>query len=414
VFKLAGKDAVMTPPDELPEEVQPELPGWTPPAMSWEPPPPPPPPRPRRSPLAVAIAAALVVVVALGGGIGIGWTLARVLVGQQASLLPRVGGGTSGGAVAPPSSQTDQGQAATGSLSQAEAAVVDINTTVSGGEAAGSGMVLTSGGEVLTNNHVVDGATSISVTVPSTGRSYDAHVLGVDPSADVALIQLSGASGLKTVKIAPASAVKVGVAVVAIGNALGQGGAPSVTQGAITALDESITASEDNGTSEQLTGLIESDAPISPGDSGGALVDTSGRVLGMITAGQTRGFRSSSSDVGYAVPAATAMSVVQQIRSGHSSAQVIIGSSGYIGVQVRDGDSGVQVVGIEPGSPAEQAGITSGSTITAINGTSVSDSQTMGNLIHAHKPGDQITVGWIDANGDSHTATVTLESGPPV
>jgi S1-C subfamily serine protease len=378
--------------------------------MSWEPPPPP----PRRSRLFVGIAAALVVVLALGGGIGIGWTLARVLVGQQASLLPHSGNGNAGGSILAPSSQTDQGQAATGSLSEAEAAVVDIDTTVSGGQAAGSGMVLTSGGEVLTNNHVVDGATSISVTVPSTGRSYDAHVVGVDPSADVALIQLSGASGLKTVRIAPASAVKVGVAVVAIGNALGQGGAPSVTQGAITSLDESITASEDNGTSEQLTGLIESDAPISPGDSGGALVDTSGRVLGMITAGQTRGFRSSSSDIGYAVPAATAMDVVQQIRSGRSSAQVIIGSSGYIGVQVRDGDSGVQVVGIESGSPAEQAGITAGSTITAINGTSVSDSQTMGNLIHSHKPGDQITVGWIDANGDSHTATLTLEGGPPV
>lgn len=387
----------------------------TPPEFSFEPPSWEPPPPPRRSRLLLGVAAALVVALALGGGIGIGWTLARVLVGQQASLLPGAGTRPGGGSATLPSGQTDQGQPASGSLSGAEAAVVDVDTTLTGGNAAaGSGMVLTSGGEVLTNNHVVDGATSISVTVPSTGRRYDARVLGVDPSADVALIQLSGASGLKTIKVAPASAIKVGAQVVAIGNALGQGGPPSVTQGAITALDQSITASEDNGTSEQLSGLIESDAPISPGDSGGALVDSAGQVIGMITAGQTRGFRSSTSDIGYAVPVTAAMSVVGQIRSGRSSDQVIIGSSGYIGVQVRDGQAGVQVVGIEPGSPAEQAGITSGSVITAIDGTSVSDSQAMGNLIHVHKPGDQVTVSWTDADGNAHSATLTLESGPPV
>ncbi len=402
----------MTPPEEptgSPSEI-PEPPPYSFPPPQWEPPPP---PRVGRSRVLVGAAAALVVALALGGGIGIGWTLARVLVGQQASLLP--GGTSSGGANSEPSGRTDQGQSSSGSLSGAEAAVVDINTTLAtGGEAAGTGMVLTSGGEVLTNNHVVSGTSHITVTVPSTGRAYDARVLGVAPGADVALLQLQGASGLKTVKIAAASAVKVGAQVIAIGNALGQGGAPSVTEGTITALEQSITATEDNGTSEQLTGLIESDAPISPGDSGGALVDSAGEVIGMITAGQTRGFRSASSDVGYAVPATTAMSVVSQIRSGHASDQVIIGQSGYLGVQVRDADSGVEVVGVESGSPAEQAGITSGSIITAINGTSVSDSATMGQLIHRHKPGDQLTVAWTDQSGAAHSATLTLESGPPV
>ena len=379
--------------------------------MSWEPPPPP----PRRSGLIIGVAAAVVVALALGGGIGIGWTLARVLVGgsPQASFGRAPGAGGTGSAAAP--GRTDQGQSSTGSLSAAEAAVVDIDTTLAGGgQAAGTGMVLTAGGEVLTNNHVVDGATRISVTVPSSGKSYNASVVGVAPSADVALIRMSGAAGLKTVRIAPASAVKTGVSVIAIGNALGQGGPPSVTEGTITALDQSITASEDNGTSEQLTGLIESDAPISPGDSGGALVDASGQVLGMITAGQSRGFRSTTSAVGYAVPATTAMTIVDQIRAGRSSDQVIIGPSGYIGVQVRDGDTGVQVVGVQPGSPAESAGITAGSVITAINGTSVSDSQSMGRLIHQHKPGDRITVSWTDAGGASHSATLTLTSGPPV
>jgi S1-C subfamily serine protease len=195
---------------------------------------------------------------------------------------------------------------------------------------------------------------------------------------------------------------------------LGQGGAPSVTEGTITALDQSITATEDNGTSERLSGLIESDAPISPGDSGGALVDSAGDVVGVITAGQTRGFRSATSDIGYAVPVTTAMGVVSQIRSGAASSQVFIGQSGYIGVQVRDSNSGVLVVGIESGSPAEQAGITSGSTITSIDGTSVSDSATMGNLIHVHHPGESITVGWTAADSTTHSASLTLESGPPV
>jgi S1-C subfamily serine protease len=410
----------MTPPEEPQSHPlePPEPPPYSFAVPVWEPPPPRRPARPR---VLFGVAAALVVALALGGGIGIGWTLARVLVGQQASLLPGsstggTGNGGSGGPLTGPSGRTDQGQNATPSLSGAEAAIVDINTTVAGGgAAAGTGMVLTSGGEVVTNNHVVDGATSLSVTIPSTGRTYDARVLGVDPTADVALIQLTGASGLKTVKIASASAVKVGASVIAIGNALGQGGPPSVTEGSITALDQAITASEDNGTSEHLTGLIESDAPISPGDSGGALVDSNGQVVGMITAGQTRGFRSSTSDIGYAVPAPTAIGVVNQIRSGRSTSQVIIGGgAGYIGVQVRDSDSGVQVVGVESGSPAEQAGITAGSIITAINGTSVSDSQTMGNLIHQHQPGQTITVAWTDQAGTSHSASVTLESGPPV
>src|SRR5258708_7251960 len=116
-------------------------------------------------------------------------------------------------------------------------------------------------------------------------RDHHATVLGTDPAADVALLQLQGASGLATVTVADSSTLTVGQAVIAIGNALGRGGAPSVTSGSITALDQTITASDGNGPGEQLSGLIESDASISPGDSGGALVNTSGQVVGMITAG---------------------------------------------------------------------------------------------------------------------------------
>ncbi|HEX6487545.1 MAG TPA: trypsin-like peptidase domain-containing protein [Candidatus Dormibacteraeota bacterium] len=426
----------MTPPEEPNQETGPEGAGQPDqaPLMPAPPPMPPvsyysppiwePPPTPRKSRLVVvAVAAVLVVGLALGGGIGIGWTLARILVGQQANA----NNPSSGSSNQAPGGQTDQGSAPSGAhLSRVESAIVDINTTLSGGQAAGTGMILTSNGEVLTNNHVVEGATTISVTVPSTGKTYSATVLGVDPSADVALIKLSGASGLPTVHTASASQLKVGTQVIAIGNALGQGGAPSVTTGSITALDQSITATNDNGTSEQLTGLIESDAPISPGDSGGALVDSNGDVLGMITAGQTRGFRTSTSTLGYAVPATTAMNVIKEIRAGHESADIIIGPSGYIGVQVRDldpqtagqlglnGVSGVLVVGVQPGSPAEQAGIGSNSVITAVNGVATPDTTALGNQIHTHKPGQQISVTWTSSDGASHTATITLTSGPAV
>ena len=153
-------------------------------------------------------------------------------------------------------------------------AIVDINTVTTSGNASGTGQILTSDGEVLTNNHVVDGSTSIRVVIAGRSGNFPAHVIGVAPARDVALIQIEGVSGLPTITIAPSSSVKVGDRVVAIGNALGAGGAPSVTTGNVIALDQTITASEGNGVSEQLVGMIQSDAPLQPGDSGGAIVNS--------------------------------------------------------------------------------------------------------------------------------------------
>src|SRR5207302_10727503 len=219
----------------------------------------------------------------------------------------------------------------------------DINTVVqtSNGNsaAAGTGMIVTPSGEVLTNNHVVDGSVSITVTIAGRSGNYSAHVIGVSTTNDVALLQIDGGvSGLPTVTLADASNVKVGDPVVAIGNALGQGGTPSVTQGQITAIDQTITASEGRGKSETLDGLIQSDATISPGDSGGALVNSAGQVIGMITAGEAQSFRTSSSPIGYAVNTNNALVVANHVRSGQATADVIIGAVGYMGVSVRDLD----------------------------------------------------------------------------
>ena len=165
--------------------------------------------------------------------------------------------------------------------------LVDVVSSLGyqGAEAAGTGLVLNSTGEILTNDHVIDGATSIKVTDIGNGHTYTASVVGYDKTRDVAVIQLKNASGLTTVTLGDSSQVKSGDKVVALGNAGGKGGTPSVAPGHVTALGQAITASDEGGgSSEHLTGMIETNAPIQPGDSGGALVNTAGQVVGINTA----------------------------------------------------------------------------------------------------------------------------------
>jgi S1-C subfamily serine protease len=245
-------------------------------------------------------------------------------------------------------------------------------------------------------------------------------VIGVDPSADIALLQMDGnVSGLPTVSFASSSSVNVGDPIVALGNALGQGGTPDISQGSITALDQTITASEGGSKSEQLTGMLQSNATIYPGDSGGPLVNTSGQVIGMITAGDVQGFRSSASTVNYAIPSDTVLNVVNQIRSGQASSQIIYGQTGYIGVSVQNIDanvaarlnltitSGALVAGVVSGAPAAGAGITRNSVITSVGGTSITNIDDLGNTLLADKPGQHVSITWVNSSG-THTATVTL------
>ena len=299
---------------------------------------------------------------------------------------------------------------------QVAPSVVDINTTfVTGsgsGRAAGTGIIVTSTGDILTNNHVVEGATSITVTIAGRSGTYPAQVVGVDPTADVALIQVDGVSGLPLATIADSSTLQPGEAVVAIGNAGGVGGAPSVSNGTIVALGQSITASGGT-TPEQLTGLIQSNATIAPGDSGGPLVNAAGQVIGMITAGQSSG-RNASTTIGFAIPSNAALAIVNQIRAGLSSPQVILGQVGYLGVTVTDRTSGAVVIAVGPGSPAEQAGLTANSVITDVAGTPISSSADLGNALHSHQPGDQVQVTWTDPAGASQSALVTLTTGPAI
>ena len=296
--------------------------------------------------------------------------------------------------------------------------VVDIYTTLGykGAQAAGTGMVLTADGEVLTNNHVIDGSTEISVVVISTGKRYKAQVVGTNPTADVALIKLDGASGLSTIKTGDSSKVAEGDPIVAMGNAGGTGGEPTVVSGSVAGLGRTITASDENGqNAERLSNLIQVQADIQAGESGGPLINAKGEVIGMNTAASSDTRFQSSSNEGYAIPIADALAVVEEIRAGRQSDTVHLGLPGFLGVELSQSASvsgSATVAGVLQNSPAASAGITAGATITSIDGKSISTPDDLTAVMAHHDPGDKVKVGWTDSTGGTHTKTVTLATGP--
>ena len=299
--------------------------------------------------------------------------------------------------------------------------VVVVNTKLGyqSGAAAGTGIVLTSSGEVLTNNHVIQGATSVTVVVPGTSHRYSAKVVGYDVSADVAVLQLSNASGLKTATLGDSSKVTTGQSVEALGNAGGTGTLTSAS-GSVTGLAKSITVSNDQGGSERLTGLIETNAALQPGDSGGPLLNGNGQVIGMDTAAST-GFSLQSAagaSDSYAIPINTARTIANQIESGKATTAVHIGPTAFLGVEIVSanrfgGGAGAAIAGTVAGGPAASAGLATGDVITAVNGHAVSSPSAITSLILTKKPGAKITVTFSDQTGVSHVTTVTLRSGPP-
>ncbi|HYB86578.1 MAG TPA: trypsin-like peptidase domain-containing protein [Streptosporangiaceae bacterium] len=308
---------------------------------------------------------------------------------------------------------------------QTDPGLVDIYTTLGyqQARAAGTGMVLTSSGEVLTNNHVINGATSIKARDIGNGRTYQAKVVGYDHSHDIAVIQLQGASGLKTVTLGDSSSAAVGQKVVALGNALGKGGIPAVATGHIAGLGASITASDEGaGTSEQLTGLIHHNAGIQPGDSGGPLVNTTGQVIGINTAASQGTQVRDQQTQAFAIPIDQARSIAGQIEAGDASATVHIGPTAFIGVAISSaGDaaangvpagSGAAIAGVLPGTPADRAGLAQGDVIVSVDGQRISSPETLQSVLGEHHPGDSVTIGWQDQTGQTQSATVVLANGP--
>lgn len=305
-------------------------------------------------------------------------------------------------------STSDQ-SAATAASADQQVGVVTITSTLGyqNASSAGTGMVLTANGLVLTNNHVIEGSTSIEVTIESTGVTYVATVVGTDASSDVALLQLQDASGLATVDLDDDSGAAVGDAVTAVGNAEGGGDLLSAL-GTVTALDQTMTASTDGSSAETLSGLIEFSAAVVPGDSGGPVFDDEGEVIGMTTAASS----STVDTVAYAIDIEDALVIANQIQSGVASDTVTIGYPAFLGISLGSSSEAV-VAGVLEGTPAATSGLVAGDVITAVDGVAVSSVSSLSDLLGAYSPGDTVTLTWtVASSGASTSAPVTLIAGP--
>ena len=397
--------------------------GWTPPGA-----PPPGPPQAPVPPRGHGWARTLVALLGVGAIALSGYVGYAVKRAQDARSTPPVRSAAQPFAPATgrrPSNSANDGLSSGAIASALDDSIVNITTTLdSGGSAAGTGIVISSSGLVLTNNHVIADTTSIRVESSATGNTANAAVLGYDTGTDVALIKIEHASGFTAAPIASENPA-VGDAVVALGNAGGQGGSPAVAEGQVTDLDQQITASDVGGSNpETLSHLIEINAPIQPGDSGGPLANRRGQVIGMdVAASRTTGrFGQFDAGTGYAIPIADALAVAHKIESGTASGTIHVGATrGLLGVQVTDdsrsgsgsADDGALVVGVVPNSGAEAAGIQEGDLIVRVNGTSIGSPTDLRSVLDPAGPHATVSVTWVDNSGSTHRASVHLSPGPP-
>jgi putative serine protease PepD len=260
------------------------------------------------------------------------------------------------------------------------------------GQAAGSGFVLTADGYIVTNNHVIDGATNITVDFHD-GSTVDAKVVAADPRSDLAVLKVDQ-TGLAPLPLGASSALQVGDQLVAIGNALDLSGGPTVTTGIVSATGRSLD--EENGVS--LSDMIQTDTAINPGNSGGPLLNMAGEVVGINTA-----VAGEAQNIGFAISIDHAKSLIEQLQQGDVPAHAMLG----VGTQPTEDGTGVEVAQVDAGSAAAKAGLQQGDVITSVDGTNTDDPDTLGGVIADHKPGDQVKVTYT-RGGASHDVTVTL------
>jgi len=418
--------------------------------------PPPSPPRRRRGSLLSHLAVAV-----LAAGVAIGATLALY---SPSSSVTTGGSALPGAGAVPAPPATSSGGTTSGGeqqvINKVQPGTVIINTSLqyNSEAAAGTGMVINSDGLVLTNNHVIENSTKISATVVATGKTYPATVVGYDKTGDVALIRLQGVSGLHTAPIGNSDSVKAGDTVVAMGNAEGQGSIiPAV--GKITGLGVTITASDENSptSTETLHGMIQTNANIVSGDSGGPLSNAAGQVIGMDTAGNSVSTNQQQPAAGFAIPINTALALARQIAAGQGSSTITIGYPAFVGIFIGAGtdsspqaqaqqqqsgggfggfggptpscytsnsnlavpstiapaNSGTLIIGVICGSPAASTGMTGGAVITAVNGQSIGSPTNLTSVLSAYKPGDTVSVTWVSPSGKTTTSKIHLVAGPP-
>jgi S1-C subfamily serine protease len=309
---------------------------------------------------------------------------------------------------------------------------------------AGTGIVLTTSGLVLTNNHVIRGTTAPTATLVNTGKTYKATIVGYDATADVALLQLVGASGLTPVTVGNSDAVRVGQAVLGLGNAQGQGGQPTIAPGKVTALNQAIHPQDSlTGAPETLRGTIQTSSQIQEGDSGGPLANASGQVIGIDTAATTtQSLDGTTATSGYAIPVNAALRIARQITAGVSGvrkppATVQIGLPPFMGISIADAatgcpasgfgglapgggggfgapaaSSGALICGVYSGTPANHAGLAAGDVITSANGKAVSAASGLLAITAGLRPGTAMSLTYVGANGAPKSATVALIEGP--
>jgi len=322
----------------------------------------------------------------------------------------------------PGSAGSSASRSAAAIAAREDAAIVDVSATLAdgSGESDGTGMILTSDGEILTNNHVIQGSNQISVHVSNGVQTFTAQLVGTDANDDVAVLQAVGASGLSTISLGDSSQVRVGDGVVAVGNAFARVGPPTVTVGAVTALNQAITVQGDLGETEQLSGVIQTNVNIEPGNSGGPLFNASGQVVGMNTAAANGQSPGADTNQSFSIPIDHALSIKTAIASGRGGAGMNVGQEGYLGVSVLGdlhqigprGTGGVPITAVQPGGPAAAAGIVAGERITAVNGQPLTSATRLSQLLATTHPGDVLRVTWLDLAGQAHTASVPLTARP--
>lgn len=415
--------------------------------------------RPHRHRFALAVtgaAAALALSIGSAAGLSASATghARTVAAGTTQSVIPFTGQPTDPGQGSDGSTQQD---AAPASAEESSGVVlIDTQLGYENAEAAGTGIVLSKDGLILTNNHVIADSTKIAVTVATTGKTYEASVVGSDSAHDVAVLRLKDATDLTPAAVDDET-VQVGDDITAVGNSEG-GGQLQAADGTVTDLGASVTTTA-QGTedSETLDGMIQVQADIVSGDSGGALLDDEGEVVGMNTAA------SSGTPVvtGYAIPIDSALTTAESIIAGQQTSTNTLGYPAFLGIGVgrtersdqqdrsgqpaqsgqpgqgmqsgqtgqgtqsgqpgqgtqsgqtgTDAVAGAVVAGVYEDTPAAKAGLTAGDTITAIDSTQISDGTAASSAIAEHKPGDRVSLTWTDTTGQSHTTEVTLTEGP--
>jgi len=398
---------------------------------------------PARRPAGWAFPASLVATALIAGGAGAGIAL---FVTHSSTSVPKAVGlpgtatGTSG---AGGMTGLDVGAIA----ARVDQATVDITAVGPQiGQDAGTGMVISRSGLVLTNNHVIEGSTQISAQINGSGPMFSASVLGTSPSADVALLQLYGSKHWIAVAIGTSRPPAVGDQVIAVGNALDLPGPETVTSGIISGIGRTVTIDDPlSGAQENLSGMLQTSAAISSGNSGGPLVNSRGQVIGMTTAAASSTEPGETApDVGFAIPVSTALDIAHQVETGKPSASVDIGPAAATGlalttVACADGfdgclplgfgesdeapigglgiyqapiSTGAVVAGVDEGSPAAGSGLRVGDVITNFDGHVVTSPEQVTALVATLKVGDEVTVTWVGQNGTHQSGRFQLVQGP--